>query len=98
MIQSDPVLKLIDAICNSFDDAVKVYTNGGCFQFYLILRSVFPDAKPYYDSNHIITRIGDRYYDITGRILNVDNFYPLTIERRILVGAFRWRFKENVTA
>ncbi len=77
---NEQVLALIKAIRESFYDSVVVYTQGSCYRFYLILKSVFPEAQAYYDSNHVITRIGDRYYDITGEVdcerhLLVDEHY-----------------------
>jgi len=76
----DKVLCIINTIRNSFPDAVEIYTRGGCYQFYLILQSIFPEAKAYYDSDHIITKIGETYYDITGRVkkenhLEVNTYY-----------------------
>ncbi|MEG6522044.1 hypothetical protein [Desulfotomaculum sp. 1211_IL3151] len=59
----------------------KIFTQGGCYRFHLIIKTVFPGAKPYkvaYCRNpnnltktdflpkHIISNIGDRYYDING--------------------------------
>ena len=81
---SDKVLRIVDAIRNSFTDAVEIYTRGGCYQFYLILQSVFPEAKAYYDDNHVITRLGENYYDITGKVkkenhIEVDIHYDHTI-------------------
>lgn len=62
------VEQFIATIRDSFEDSVKVYTQGSCYEFYLILKQVFPEAIPYYDENHFITRIGDKYYDITGEV------------------------------
>jgi len=60
----------IATIRDSFKDAEYVYLNGSCFEFYKILKCVFPDAEPYYDAVtcHIFTKIGSGYYDIRGRI------------------------------
>lgn len=59
----------------------KIFTQGGCYRFHLIIKMVFPGARPYkvaYCPNpkkltktdflpqHIISNIGDRYYDING--------------------------------
>lgn len=43
------------------------FTHGGCYLFYRILKSYF-DCEPYYDQDHIITKIGDKFYDITGEV------------------------------
>ena len=41
---------------------------GRCYSFFLILRSVFPEAEPWYSKTegHVFTRIEDRFYDIRG--------------------------------
>lgn len=61
-------LDLITAVRESFYGSVKVYTQGSCFWFFKILKSVFPDAEPKYlpKEGHVITLIGDTYYDIEG--------------------------------
>lgn len=64
----DKILKLIEVIRESFPASITVYTRGSCYQFYLILKEVFPEAKCYYDSNHVITKIGNNFYDITGEV------------------------------
>ena len=68
------ILNLISAIRGSFPDASIIYTFGGCYGFYEILKSVFKDATPYMlkDETHIITKIGDSYYDITGEYIDVN--------------------------
>ena len=56
------------------------YLKGGCYKFYLILKEKFPEAEAYYDDNHVITKIRNNYYDVTGVVIknkhiNVDNYY-----------------------
>ena len=62
-----------------------IYTSGSCLNFYLILRDRFSDQcpVPYYNVDHVITFIGDRYYDITGEVkfkegeyLKLTDYYP----------------------
>lgn len=36
--------------------------------FYWILRTVWPESRCYYNVDHVITRIGSKFYDITGEI------------------------------
>jgi len=69
----DPVLKFIAAVQSAFNDNIKLYTSGHCYEFYLILRSVWPHAELWYDevSCHVLTRIGGYWYDITGRFKSV---------------------------
>lgn len=57
---------VIYAIRESFVGADKVYTQGSCYQFYKILKSIFPQAIDYYDMNHVVTEIDGVCYDING--------------------------------
>lgn len=62
------VESFIAKVRDSFIGSQQVFTHGSCYHFYLILKEVFPQAKPYYDEDHIITEIDDRFYDITGEV------------------------------
>ena len=85
------VLALISAVRDSRPDSVEAYTRGGCFRFFLILRAVWPEAEAWYDGDHVVTRIGGRYYDIRGDVTRkVKDAYPLVQERRLFCGAWRW--------
>lgn len=66
------VLNFIAAIRASFHDSVIVYRYGGCYGFFQILHCVFPTAKAYFadgDKDHVLTKIGGRWYDIKGETL-----------------------------
>lgn len=56
----------IKTIRESFQSSTAVYTCGCCYQFYEILKVVFPEAEPYYDGNHVWTKIDGKFYDIKG--------------------------------
>lgn len=56
----------------------KIFTGGSCLNFHLILRTVFTNSIPYYNSNHIITKIGESYYDIDGIVLDVRGYIPFS--------------------
>lgn len=90
MAQHERVLRLISAIRASRADAVRVYTEGGCYQFFLILAAVFPAARAWYDSDHVITGIGTRFYDITGEVAK-GRHLPMEVEPRWLEEAPHWR-------
>lgn len=65
------VMAVCKVIRRSFHDSVLVYRYGGCYGFYLVLKHFFPTAIAYYDDkhkDHILTKIGDRFYDITGEV------------------------------
>lgn len=80
------VLRLIKEISNSNPIMKDIFLAGSCCNFFFILKSVFPEAKAFFNIDHVITKIGDRYFDITGEIPNeefikkryspIDEFYP----------------------
>ncbi|ABO50334.1 hypothetical protein Dred_1809 [Desulforamulus reducens MI-1] len=62
-------------------EMTRIFTQGGCYRFHLILKVVFPEAKPYkvgfcrnpkqmgredFIPLHVISKIGNRFYDING--------------------------------
>ena len=61
------VLELIRAIRQSFGGSIAVYRFGNCYQFYEILKVVFPEAEAFYDGNHVWTKIDGSYYDVKGK-------------------------------
>lgn len=67
-MRSTNVESFIAKVRDSFIGSQQVYTEGSCYHFYLILKEVFPDAEPWYDNEHIVTKIGNKFYDITGEI------------------------------
>jgi len=62
------LLKFISAIRDSHPDMVELYTQGQCYNFFLIIRSLWPAAVAYYDhiQGHVYTALGGRLYDIRG--------------------------------
>lgn len=70
------ILRFIASIRNSFPESVKTYTQGCCFGFHLILKEVFPDATAYYNSDHVITKVDDKFYDITGEVTG-EGYLPM---------------------
>src|SRR5690349_15842909 len=67
---------IIEKIRNSFIGASQVYTNGSCIMFYFILKEIYPNARPYWskENRHMITKIGNKYYDINGVVSNVKGY------------------------
>lgn len=64
----ETIEKFISTIRDSFIGSQQVYTEGSCYHFYLILKQVFPTAECWYDSDHVITKIENKFYDITGEV------------------------------
>jgi len=71
------VLIFLEHLRQSFVGAEFVYTHGSCIRLSKVLAAIWPEAVCYYDQNHAITRIGDRYYDITGEVQPTKNHVPL---------------------
>ena len=65
----------IARIRDSFVGSQHVYTFGSCYHFYLILKEVFPEAECWYDQDHVITKINDKFYDITGEVKRNASLY-----------------------
>lgn len=83
-ISQPDVETLIWRIRQSHPFQERIFMEGGCFSFYLILASVFPSAVPYYGGEHVITWIpspdgsGGDFYDIRGIYGgDVSHFRPL---------------------
>lgn len=73
------VEEVISTIRNSFIGSQQVYTEGSCYHFYLILKSIFNQAEPYYDSFHVITKIDNKFYDITGEVKQNDDMSKMEV-------------------
>lgn len=84
---------LIAKIRESFPEAGIVYTRGGCYGLYEILRVVFPEADAYYDpiEGHVYTKIGNFFYDITGRVpIKLDKLVRMRDDPRLMRKVHRW--------
>lgn len=75
--ENTKVLKIIERIRNSFDNAEEVYTNGSCVKFCMILLEIMPEGKILYDINHAIFEYNGRTYDISGYAKKNKNHVPI---------------------
>jgi len=60
-----------------------IYTNGNCYMFARTLQFVFPQAILYTTidfGDHITACIDEKFYDITGELLDHTNYTPLSLE------------------
>ena len=48
----------------------QICVNGSCYRFYLLLKTIFPEAVPYMNiqRDHVVTKIGQDLYDISGKL------------------------------
>lgn len=70
------ILNLISILRESHSQMENIYLHGSCFDLFRLLHSVYPEAIPYTNCNHIITRIDDKYYDITG-VVNPSGYFSM---------------------
>lgn len=93
--QKNRVLAFLKALRESDFYIEYIYTCGGCYQLYKVLKVLWPSAKPYLSvqTTHIITKIGSYYFDINGEVKVNGNFLPLTSEKE--KEAITWSFAAN---
>lgn len=90
------VLNLIYTIRNSFEGANIVYTKGSCYQLYLILKQVFPEAEAWATDNHVITEIDGKFYDISGladnsKYIRIKDESSYLVYTTLKFDMFEWR-------
>lgn len=85
----DPVERFLAVLRGTHPDFVRIYTQGGCFQLFVALRTVWPQARPWSDLNHVWTEIDGRFYDIEGRHL-VLPAHVTPMDARVAARAHRW--------
>jgi hypothetical protein len=92
------VLKFIEI----YQDENGMYSpmSGGCYKFHLWLQERLSNAywvnsEGYYNSDHVITKVGERYYDINGEVTDTEGYLPFSHfgEENI-----REQFKEHLDA
>jgi hypothetical protein len=91
-------LEFIDVLRNSDRYIETIYMNGGCYQFHLVLKALYPEAIPKMVNmggnckgcDHVITQIGEKYYDIGGEF-PILNYELYDIDDKVT----RWSFWKN---
>lgn len=63
-------LELITALRNTDGYIETIFLKGGCYQLHLFLIVIFPYAVPLINAerDHVISKIGQTCYDITGEV------------------------------
>lgn len=93
---TDKIIDIINAIRDSDSYIKYIYTMGGCYSFYKILKALDDTAIPYIEKekeNHIVTKIGERMYDIYGLVDNVDRYKPLP--ESLIKSVEEWSFSRS---
>jgi hypothetical protein len=85
------MLRFINALRQTDRYIEMIYMNGACYQFHLLLKTFFPESKPYInkEKDHVITKYAGKYYDITGEASG--NWYTPMTESEIEI-ASEWSF------
>lgn len=88
--------KLISSIRNSHPDMERLYMEGQCYNFHLILRSVYPNAVAWYDYNegHVYTKIDQYWYDIRGKHYRLSR-YSSVLDHRNGDKPHRWSGRDK---
>lgn len=77
MTKKRQILNIISEIRNSHSYMENIFLYGSCMNFYMILKSIFPESRPWYNVDHVITEIDGTFYDITG-VVSGKGFLPFS--------------------
>lgn len=64
------VLQFLRELRDSDSRMQKIFLEGSCFRLYCILKTIYPNAEPYYSQvdGHWVTKIDGSFYDINGKL------------------------------
>lgn len=62
--------RFISALRDSHPAMVDIFKNGSCYQLFLIIRTVYPNAAAWHDpvAGHVYVEVNGQFYDIDGRV------------------------------
>lgn len=83
------VLGFISLLQRCHPDLERFGQNGGCFRVHMLLADRFPGATPWTNVDHVITKIGHRFYDIRGVVTDTKGYVPMT-DKAMLERAIDW--------
>lgn len=71
-------------------DMVRIFSNGGCFQLYRMIKMFIPQAIAHYsqDAGHVYVEVEGRFYDITGEVTPPEDAEPMS--KQLRRRACRW--------
>lgn len=62
------ILNILQTLRESHPHMKWVFLEGSCMNLFVMLKQIFPKAEAFFDLDHIVTKIDDRFYDITGEV------------------------------
>lgn len=89
--------QLIKNLRKSDEYIETIFMQGSCYKFHLFLKSIYPNAIPYLhlDGDHIVSRIGNNYYDIKGRLKKEHDFLYEVLNEDNIEEVVKWSFAKN---
>lgn len=72
------ILDFLKELRNANPIIEDIFMAGSCTNLYFILKATCPNASAYFNGDHVITNIKDKYYDITGEVGN-SGYIPLDL-------------------
>ena len=95
---SAKMLRFISCIRNSHPDIERLYTQGQCFNFATILRTMFPGGEYWYSDieGHMYYFYESAWYDIRGRhLLQPKGSFKYTFRNHNGDYAYRWGSRDK---
>ncbi len=88
------VEKIITALKGSEPYIEVIFLQGGCYQFHVFLREIFPGAVPLINSSkdHVISLINGIGYDISG-VVDISGYQHMTASDE--AAAKEWSFSKE---
>lgn len=91
-------VKLVNAMRKNIKQADVMFTQGKCYQLYLMLSDLYPQAVAWYEpvDGHVFTEIDGKFYDINGEheVIPANSYLFAEEEHSTLKDAFDWDYRE----
>lgn len=81
-----------DIIRKAHPDMVRIFTEGGCYEFYRLLHAINPECRAVYDGvdGHVYGRLGTTLFDINGAHVDHNRLPLLEEDARQFCEAPTW--------
>lgn len=95
MNKHQKILNTISFIRESHSEMTNIFIKGSCLNFFCILHSIYPEAECYFNIDHVITKIGGKYYDVTGEVKYIKSYqlYTKWYVKKRMYKSFRRMYK-----
>ena len=92
-------INFIEALRKTDEYIKDIYSNGGCYQFALLLCKIYKNSEVWINGSkdHCVAKIGERWFDINGNVplwkIHGLHYHPITEEEKRM--AEKWSFSRN---